>query len=103
MVSLARRFDKVLIANRGEIACRIIRTAKGMGLRTVAVYSDADRGAMHGALAGEALVIGPAAAKGSYGHVRAGLEAVPATRAEPIHAGYGVLSGNADFPHAGTD
>src|SRR5262249_45193440 len=60
MVSLARRFHKLLIANRGEIACRVMRTAKRMGLRTVAVYSDADRDAMHVALADEAVLIGPA-------------------------------------------
>jgi biotin carboxylase len=65
MVSTARGFDKLLIANRGEIACRIMRTAKRMGLRTVAVFSDADRNAMHVALADEALLIGPAPAKES--------------------------------------
>ena len=103
MVSLARRFDKVLIANRGEIACRIIRTAKGMGLRTVAVYSDADRGAMHVALADEAVLIGPAPAKDSYLHIGAILEAVQATSAEAIHPGYGFLSENADFAQACAD
>src|SRR6266567_3003886 len=103
MVSLARRFDKVLIANRGEIACRIIRTAKGMGLRTVAVYSDADRGAMHVALADEAVLIGPAPAKDSYLHIGAILEAAQATGAEAIHPGYGFLSENADFAQACAD
>src|SRR5438128_2733726 len=103
MVSLARRFDKVLIANRGEIACRIIRTAKGMGLRTVAVYSDADRGAMHVALADEAVLIGPAPAKDSYLHIGAILEAAHATGAEAIHPGYGFLSENADFAQACAD
>ena len=102
-MSLARRFDKVLIANRGEIACRIIRTAKGMGLRTVAVYSDADRGAMHVALADEAVLIGPAPAKDSYLHIGAILEAVQATSAEAIHPGYGFLSENADFAQACAD
>ena len=63
MVLLARRFEKLLIANRGEIACRIIRTAKRMGLRTVAVYSDPDREAMHVALADQAVLIGPAPAQ----------------------------------------
>ena len=100
MVSLARRFDKVLIANRGEIACRIIRTAKGMGLRTVAVYSDADRGAMHVALADEAVLIGPAPAKDSYLHIGAILEAAQATGAEAIHPGYGFLSESWRFAEA---
>src|SRR5215472_188431 len=87
MVSLARRFHKLLIANRGEIACRVMRTAKRMGLRTVAVYSDADRDAMHVALADEAVLIGPAQATG----------------AEAIHPGYGFLSENADFAQACAD
>src|SRR5438445_12850828 len=100
MVSLARRFDKVLSANRGEMVCRINRTAKGLGLRTVAVYSDADRGAMHVALADEAVLIGPAPAKDSYLHIGAILEAVQATSAEAIHPGYGFLSENADFAQA---
>ena len=65
-VSLARRFDKLLIANRGEIACRIIRTARRMGLRSVAVFSEADRDAMHVALADEAILIGPAQPAKSY-------------------------------------
>ncbi|HEU4359541.1 MAG TPA: acetyl-CoA carboxylase biotin carboxylase subunit, partial [Xanthobacteraceae bacterium] len=103
MVSLARRFDKLLIANRGEIACRIIRTAKRMGLRTVAIYSDADRGAMHVALADEAVLIGPAPAKDSYLHIGAIIEAAQATGAEAIHPGYGFLSENADFAQACAD
>src|SRR5262249_54710254 len=103
MVSLARRFDKLLIANRGEIACRIIRTAKGMGLRTVAIYSDVDRGAMHVALADEAVLIGPAPAKDSYLHIGAIIEAGQATGAEAIHPGYGFLSENADFARTCAD
>jgi len=103
MVSLARRFDKLLIANRAEIACRIIRTAKRMGLRTVAIYSDADRGAMHVALADEAVLIGPAPAKDSYLHIGAIIEAAQATGAEAIHPGYGFLSENADFAQACAD
>ena len=79
MVSLARRFHKLLIANRGEIACRIMRTAKRMGLRTVAVYSDADRDAMHVALADEAVLIGPAPAKDSYLHIDAIIDAAHTT------------------------
>src|SRR5437667_7472884 len=103
MVSLARRFDKVLIANRGEIACRIIRTAKGMGLRTVAVYSDADREAMHAALADEAIRIGPPPPKQSYLNIEAILDAARKTGAEAIHPGYGFLSENADFAQACAD
>ena len=103
MVSLARPFHKVLIANRGEIACRIIRTAKRLGLRTVAIYSDADRGAMHVSLADEAVLIGPAPAKDSYLHIAAIIEAAQAAGAEAIHPGYGFLSENADFAQACAD
>src|SRR6516162_5078336 len=103
MVSLARRFQKLLIANRGEIACRIMRTAKRMGLRTVAVYSDADRNAMHVALADEAVLIGPAPAKDSYLHIDAIIDAAQTTGAEAIHPGYGFLSENADFAQACAD
>jgi 3-methylcrotonyl-CoA carboxylase alpha subunit len=102
-VSLARRFGKLLIANRGEIACRIIRTAKRMGLRTVAVYSDPDREAMHVALADEAVLIGPAPAKDSYLHIGAILDAAHTTGAEAIHPGYGFLSENAHFAQACAD
>jgi 3-methylcrotonyl-CoA carboxylase alpha subunit len=99
-VSLTRRFDKLLIANRGEIACRIIRTAKRMGLRTVAVFSDADRHAMHVALADESVLIGPAPAKDSYLHMDAIIDAARASGAQAIHPGYGFLSENADFAQA---
>src|SRR5262245_19127846 len=91
MVSLTRRFGKLLIANRGEIACRIIRTAKRMGLRTVAVYSDPDREAMHVALADEAMLIGPAPAKDSFLHIGAILDAAHTSAAEAIHPGHGFL------------
>jgi 3-methylcrotonyl-CoA carboxylase alpha subunit len=103
MVSLARRFEKLLIANRGEIACRIIRTAKRMGLRTVAVYSDPDREAMHVALADQAVLIGPAPAKDSYLHIGAIIDAAQTTGAEAIHPGYGFLAENADFAQACAD
>src|SRR6478736_5154540 len=100
MVSLVRRFQKLLIANRGEIACRIIRTARRMGLTTVVVLSEADRDAMHVDLADEAVLIGPAPAKDSYLHIEAIIDAARTTGAEAIHPGYGFLSENADFAQA---
>ena len=90
----------VLIANRGEIACRIIRTARAMGLRTVAVYSDADRAAMHVQLADEAVRLGPASASESYLNVDAILHAIHLTGAESVHPGYGFLAENAGFAQA---
>ena len=90
-------FSKILIANRGEIACRVIRTARDMGFRTVAVYSDADAGALHVAQADEAVRIGPAPVRESYLNVDALIAAAIATGADAVHPGYGFLSENADF------
>ncbi|MFA6019900.1 MAG: acetyl-CoA carboxylase biotin carboxylase subunit [Rhodospirillales bacterium] len=90
-------FDKVLIANRGEIALRIHRACREMGIRTVAVHSTADEDAMHVRLADEAVCIGPPLAKQSYLNVPAILSAATITGAEAIHPGYGFLSENADF------
>lgn len=93
-------FKKVLIANRGEIACRVIRTLNRMGIASVAIYSEADRHAPHVTLAGEAVCVGPAAAKESYLQVENVLAAAKSTGAEAIHPGYGFLSENAEFAAA---
>src|SRR5476651_2226784 len=93
-------FKSVLIANRGEIACRIARTAKRMGIGSVAVFSDADAGSLHVSEADEAVRIGPGPAAESYLNVDAILSAAAATGAEAIHPGYGFLSENAAFAEA---
>jgi 3-methylcrotonyl-CoA carboxylase alpha subunit len=93
-------FQTLLIANRGEIACRVIRTARRMGLRTIAVFSEADAGAVHVAMADAAINIGPAPARESYLNFPALLGAAHATGAEAIHPGYGFLSENAEFAEA---
>ena len=90
-------FKKILIANRGEIACRVIKTAKKMGIATVAVYSDADREAVHVEMADEAVHIGPAPAAQSYLVPEGIIEACKATGAQAVHPGYGFLSERASF------
>lgn len=93
-------FDKILIANRGEIACRIARTAERMGIATVAVYSEADRDALHVKRCGEAFLIGAAAAADSYLRAPRIIEVARQAGAQAIHPGYGFLSENADFADA---
>ncbi|MCU0775130.1 MAG: acetyl/propionyl-CoA carboxylase subunit alpha, partial [Ideonella sp.] len=90
-------FKKILIANRGEIACRVIKTARKMGIATVAVYSEADRDALHVELADESVFIGPAPSRESYLVADKILAAAKSTGAQAIHPGYGFLSENEDF------
>ena len=90
-------FTKILIANRGEIACRVIATARKMGIQTVAVYSEADREARHVSLADEAVLLGPAPSRESYLVADKIIAACKATGAQAVHPGYGFLSENEDF------
>ena len=93
-------FDKILIANRGEIACRVIKTARKMGIKTVAIYSDADKKALHVEMADEAVHIGPPPANQSYIVIDKVMAAIKETGAQAVHPGYGFLSENAKFAEA---
>ena len=93
-------FKKILIANRGEIACRVMETAKKLGIRTIAVYSDADSGAKHVAIADEAYRIGPAPVSESYLRIDKIIEVCRLSGADAVHPGYGFLSENPDFVEA---
>ncbi|MGI9353985.1 MAG: acetyl-CoA carboxylase biotin carboxylase subunit [Rhizobiaceae bacterium] len=93
-------FDKILIANRGEIACRVIKTARKMGVKTVAIYSDADRNAVHVKMADEAILIGPSPANQSYIVIDKVMDAIRESAAQAVHPGYGFLSENPKFAEA---
>nr|KAF6374863.1 propionyl-CoA carboxylase subunit alpha [Pipistrellus kuhlii] len=90
-------FDKILVANRGEIACRVIKTCKKMGIKTVAIHSDVDTSSVHVKMADEAVCVGPAPTNKSYLNMEAILEAIRKTRAQAVHPGYGFLSENKEF------
>jgi acetyl-CoA carboxylase biotin carboxylase subunit len=100
---MAEKFKKILIANRGEIALRIIRTAREMGIKTVAIYSTADRESLHVRFADEAVCIGPASSTESYLSIPKIMAAVEITNADAVHPGYGFLSENADFAEICTE
>nr|XP_036880697.1 propionyl-CoA carboxylase alpha chain, mitochondrial isoform X5 [Manis javanica] len=90
-------FDKILVANRGEIACRVIKTCKRMGIKTVAIHSDVDASSVHVKMADEAVCVGPAPTSKSYLNMDAIMEAIKKTRAQAVHPGYGFLSENKEF------
>ena len=90
-------FKKILVANRGEIACRVIKSAQGMGIKVIAVYSDADRYSPHTLMADEAIYIGESPAQSSYLDKEKIIAAMKQTGAEAVHPGYGFLSENANF------
>ncbi|XP_044937290.1 propionyl-CoA carboxylase alpha chain, mitochondrial isoform X1 [Mustela lutreola] len=92
-----KTFDKILIANRGEIACRVIKTCKKMGIKTVAIHSDVDASSVHVKMADEAVCVGPAPTSQSYLNMDAIMEAIKKTRAQAVHPGYGFLSENKEF------
>ncbi|XP_016876104.1 propionyl-CoA carboxylase alpha chain, mitochondrial isoform X14 [Homo sapiens] len=92
-----KTFDKILVANRGEIACRVIRTCKKMGIKTVAIHSDVDASSVHVKMADEAVCVGPAPTSKSYLNMDAIMEAIKKTRAQAVHPGYGFLSENKEF------
>jgi len=93
-------FDKILIANRGEIACRVIKTARKMGIKTVAIYSDADKHALHVEMADEAVHIGPPPANQSYIVIDKVMDAIKQSGAQAVRPGYGFLSENPKFAQA---
>ena len=90
-------FKKILIANRGEIACRIMQTAKSMGIKTIAVFSEADTRSLHKEMADEAVLIGPASINESYLNIENIMTAIEQTGADAVHPGYGFLSENVKF------
>ena len=93
-------FKKILIANRGEIACRVIHTCKKMGIKTVAIYSDADESALHADLADEAISIGGSSSSESYLVIEKIIAACKESKADAVHPGYGFLSENEEFAKA---
>src|SRR5256885_1739056 len=100
---MAARFTKILVANRGEIALRVIRACRDLGIRSVAVYSDADREALHVRAADAAYRIGPAAPRESYLNGRRLIEVAKRAGCDAVHPGYGFLSENADFAQSVAD